>query len=359
MMNSLKFHIDFSPVGILNFMSKAERTALMKGDTSKISRMLLGTAMLTTAYYIRKQSYAGEKWYELRWGDKTIDVRPFNPFAAYLWVADFMIRIQEDRLRDFDLKGLASVFFGTRGGTSLWLVDRILDAWTGADPRKDKVTEAKRLIGKIVGGFAQPLQTFTDFASQLYPEMAVVKDVRSEPIIGEFKKRIPLNFDLPALYSATSIEYNDFGIPVARTLKKESPAWRQVTGMSLITEKNAAEKEFDRLGFLHREIFQSTGISELDHAYKNIFAPKIAIGISTVVESPVYQSLPEPMKAAYLKSLLRKAKDETRKSLKKNSDIAPYILKYKIETMTRDKRKVLDEIFGKDFLNEIIKFFIN
>ena len=359
MMNSLKFHIDFSPLGIFNFMSKAERAALMKGDTSKISRAVLGTAMLTAAYYIRKQPYAGEKWYELRWGDKTIDVRPFNPFAAYLWVADFMIRVQEDRLRDFDIKGLASVFFGTRGGTSLWLVDRIADAWTGADPRKDKVTEAKRLIGKIVGAFAQPLQTFTDFASQMFPEMAVVKDVRSEPIIGEFKKRIPLNFDLPALYSATSIEYNGFGVPVARTLKKESPAWRQVTGMSLVTEKNAAEKEFDRLGFLHREIFQSTGIPELDHAYKNIFAPKIAIGISTMVESPAYQALPEHIKGAVLKGLLKKAKKETTKSLQKNSDIAPYVLKYKIETMTRDQRKVIDEMLGKDFLKELIKFYIN
>ena len=359
MMNSLKFHIDFSPVGILNFMSKAERAALMKGDTSKISRMLLGTAMLTTAYYIRKQPYAGEKWYELRWGDKTIDVRPFNPFAAYLWVADLYIRIQEDRLRDFDLKGLASVFFGTRGGTSLWLVDRIADAISGADPRKDPVTEAKRLVGKIFGAFAQPLQTFTDFASQLYPEMAVVKDVRSEPIIGEWKKRIPLNFDLPALYSATSIEYNDFGNPVARTLIKESPAWRQVTGMSLVTAKNAAEKEFDRLGFLNREIFQSTGIPELDHAYKNIFAPKIAIGISTIVESPAYQALPEHIKGAVLKGLLKKAKKETTKSLQKNSDIAPYILKYKIETMTRDQRKVIDEMLGKDFLKELIKFYIN
>ena len=65
------------------------------------------------------------------------------------------------------------------------------------------------------------------------------------------------------------------------------------------------------------------------------------------------------MKAAYLKSLLIKAKDETRKSLKKNIDIAPYVLKYKIETMTRDQRKVIDEMLGKDFLKELIKFYIN
>ena len=36
LMNSVKFHIDFSPLGILNFLSKGERLALKAGDTSKI-----------------------------------------------------------------------------------------------------------------------------------------------------------------------------------------------------------------------------------------------------------------------------------------------------------------------------------
>ena len=77
-----------------------------------------------------------------------------------------------------------------------------------------------------------------------------------------------------------------------------------------------------------------------------------------MVESTAYQSLPEHIIAAVLKGLLNKAKKETTKSLQKNSDIAPYVLKYKIETMTRDQRKVIDEMLGKDFLKELIKFYI-
>ena len=57
--------------------------------------------------------------------------------------------------------------------------------------------------------------------------------------------------------------------------------------------------------------------------------------------------------------MLRDIKKKTTKSLQKNTDIAPYVLKYRIERMTRDQRKVIDEMLGKDFLKELIKFYIN
>ena len=40
-------------------------------------------AMLYAGYALRNQSYSGEKWYEFKVGDRTIDVRPFNPFANF------------------------------------------------------------------------------------------------------------------------------------------------------------------------------------------------------------------------------------------------------------------------------------
>ena len=96
LMNSIKFHIDFSPLGILNFLSKGERQALAKGDTSKLSRIILGTGLLSLGYWLRNQPYAGEKWYEFKVGDETIDVRALNPFAAYLYVGDLVKRYLVD-----------------------------------------------------------------------------------------------------------------------------------------------------------------------------------------------------------------------------------------------------------------------
>ena len=105
LMNSVKFHIDFSPLGILNFLSKGERQALAKGDTSKLSRIVLGTGLLSLGYWLRSQPYAGEKWYEFKVGNETIDVRALNPFAAYLY-GDLVKRYQDGTLRNVGLKDL-------------------------------------------------------------------------------------------------------------------------------------------------------------------------------------------------------------------------------------------------------------
>jgi hypothetical protein len=44
---------------------------------------------------LRKQDYAGEKWYEFKIGDRTIDTRPYNPLAAYLFVGDVINRLMD------------------------------------------------------------------------------------------------------------------------------------------------------------------------------------------------------------------------------------------------------------------------
>nr|BAR31533.1 hypothetical protein [uncultured Mediterranean phage uvMED] len=359
LVNSLKFHLEFSPTGLLKFLSKTEREAIAKGDTSTISKAAIGTAMLTTAYYLRNQEYAGEKWYEFRWGDKTIDTRPLNPFAAYLFVADTVKRLNDGTFRTLDLKGIASVFLGTRGGTGLYLVDRLIDAFTGENPALKTDEEIKKFATKILTGFAVPLQQFQDAAGQFFPEMAKVKDTSSAPIKGEFLKRIPIPNDYPTLVSATSYQINDKGLPVAKEIIREEPLYRQFTGVTLISAKNAAEKELDRLGFTSREIFQRSGIPELDFAYKNIYAVRIGLGLSEIVKSQQYQNLNNELKVFFVKSYLANAKSETMKSLQKNNDLAPYILKYKIENLSKEKRRAIDSLIGKDYLDEIINEYID
>jgi hypothetical protein len=357
LMNSIKFHIDFSPLGILNFLSKGERMALKSGDTSKISRAILGTGLLTMGYWLRSQPYAGEKWYEFNVGNRTIDVRALNPFAAYLFVGDLVKRKQEGTLRNIGLKDFGSAFLGVRAGTGLYLVDRIIDATTGQNPKYKTGELIEKFFGKVLSGFAVPLQTFQDFAAQLYPDMAIVKDTSKEPIIGEFKKRIPVPNDYPPVLSATSIEYNDQGIPVARTIRRESPAVRQLTGLTFQAEKNPAEKELDRKDFTSREIFTSTRIPELDQAIKKQLAPRIALGLSAVVESPLYQNLNEETKTIVIKQILEKFKKEAMEKIKNDSDLVPYLMRYKIEKLSKDERRILDSYLGKEYLDTMIKNF--
>ena len=358
LMNSLKFHIDFSPIGLLPFLSKKQWSKMADGDFSQISKVAIGTAMLTTAYALRKQEYAGEKWYEFKFGDRYIDVRPFNPFVAYLYVADLMIRSENGTLRDLDLKGIASVFLGSRAGTGLYLVDKLIDITTGNKPvlEEKKFDIVKQVFGNIMSTYLTPMQTALDFMAENDQELAIVRDSRSDPLWGQVKKKISPT-ELEPIYSSTSIEYTKAGIPVAKKIVRESPGYRQITGMSIIPVKNEAEKILDKNGFLPQEIFRSTGIPELDKAYKMLLAPKIALELSAVVSLPFFKKLDVNTQNYVIKEQLTKYKKDVMQSLQKDSTIMAYVLQYKINDIPKDKRKVIDDLLGKNFLFDLVKEF--
>ena len=358
LMNSLKFHIDFSPIGLLPMLSKKQLKKMAEGDFSQISKVAIGTSMLGVAYAMRKQEYAGEKWYEFKFGDRYIDVRPFNPFVAYLYVADLMIRKNEGRLRDLDLKGIASVFAGSRAGTGLYLIDKLIDITTGNKPVKsgEELTIIKSVVGNILSTYLTPMQTALDFMAENNQELAIVRDSRKDPLWGQSKKKISPE-DLPPIYSSTSIEYTKDGTPVAKRIVRESPGYRQITGMSIIPVKNEAEKMLDKNGFLPQEVFRSTGIPELDKAYKMLLAPKIALELSTVVSLPFFKRLDVNTQNYVIKEQLTKYKEDVMESLQKDSTIMAYVLQYKISKIPKDKRKVIDDMLGKNFLFDLIKEF--
>ena len=82
------------------------------------------------------------------------------------------------------------------------------------------------------------------------------------------------------------------------------------------------------MSFLPREIFISTGIIELDKAIKMKLAPAIALGVSNFVESDIYKGLDNNQKALILKSMLTEIKADVMESVRKDSDIVPYLLEY-------------------------------
>ena len=217
--------------------------------------------------------------------------------------------------------------------------------YQGENPKYNTSDVAKEAAVKALSGFAVPLQTFRDFAGSIYPEMSVVRDTSEEPLLGEFKKDY-LSTDYPPLLSATSIEFNEQGVPVARVLKEKKPAIRQLTGLTFQAPKNSAE-ELDRLQILPGEVFRRTKIPELDAAIKQELAPRIALGLSALVESPGYQSVNDQIKVVLLKRALTKFKKESFDAVKNNKDLAPYLLRYEIEKMGKDDRRYLDSILGK------------
>lgn len=357
-MNSLKFHAEYSPLGFFRYFSDGERQAFAKGNTAGMSKAIIGSGMLLAAYNLRHQPYAGEKWYEFKIGNRTIDFRPFNPFAAYLFVADAMKRTKEGTLSNLDLKGFVNVFTGVRGGTGLYLIDRFIDGVTGVNPNVDLAKEINKIAGETIGGLFVPLQTAQDAIAQFYPEMAIVKDASGNPIKDNIQKRLPLNNNLPPVVSSTSVIFDENGIPRAAPIRREEPLARQLTGVGVISAKNSAEKELDRLGIPARRIFQSTGIPELDVAYKNALAPQIAIALSKIVEAPAYQQQTNARKIFIVEQVLNDFRKNATEAIQNNEGLAPFILKYEIEKIPLSQRRILDETLGKDYLKELIRNYV-
>ena len=356
LMNSLRFHAEFSPLGFLRFLSRKDRAKIAKGDTSGLSRALIGTAMLFAAMALRKQPYAGEKWYEFKVGDRTIDTRPYNPLAAYLFVGDVINRYMNGTLRDIDLKDIVTVFAGIRGTTGLYIFDQIVDYVTNTNAKSGKeklIGGFQKWVGELLAGYLTPLQNVTDVMAEIYPDMRISRDTSSEPFSGAFKKRF-LDTDLPQATSPTNYIIDKNGNIKAAPYVKESPLVGQITGFRFITAKNEAEKEFDKLQIKYNEIFKSTGIPELDRAYKDIYSYFVGNGISNFVKTPYYQSLSFNQKVFVIKQMLNSAKRETKKILQANTELVPYLLQYDFNKLSRDKRRIIDDAIGIDYINSII-----
>ena len=355
LMNAIKFQYDYSPLGILSFLSKGARAELSRGNTSVLSKATLGTGMILAGYALRNQPYAGEKWYEFKVGDRTVDTRGYNPFAAYLFLGDVIKRYQEGTLRNLDVKGIASVLFGVRGTTGVYIVDSLINYFTDPKLNKEVIVDGlQKLLGETLAGYLTPFQNFTDVYAQFFPEARAVKETGGSEFTGAFARRFP-GSNLPTLTSPTSYIIDANGIPRAAPIYKEDPLLTQVTGLTFIPPKNPAEKELDRLGFDYREIYKSTKIPELDRAYKDKLAVSIGFGLSSIVSTPEYQNMSESFKSLIVKKSLERIKKEAKEEMQKDVSLAPYLMQVKINALDKDTRRILDDVVGLDYIDDLLK----
>jgi len=387
LVNSLKFLYEYSPLStvrgawgvatdipaaMLSFSTdglwtKGFLKRVVKGDVGGMSKAIVGWGIFATAYQIRLSKFAGEKWNEIVVGDKTIDTLPYNPLAAYLYAADLWIRYQNGTLgKQPNVKELLKVFAGTRGGTGLYFIDRLINL------AKDPMTKANTIydfIGKIANQYMTPFKTYLNLyegGKSLLEGDAVkaVKDTRTAPLETGIGLAIEKNFksifnkdELPDFTSITHAVKDENGNWVARPLRNENPLLTEFTGLTIKQPKNAAEKELDRLNFQYREIFQSTGIPFLDRMYKNLLAPQIHLGLSTLVQSPGYLKLTPNVQRLLIKEFLTAAKKNATQTLQKDPTLVPYLMEYQFYNMSVEKRKVINEVLGKDYIDTLLNEF--
>lgn len=310
LVNSLKFFSDFSPTGFLKLLSPAERTKIAGGDTSTISRAVLGTGMLGAAFAIRSSEYAGERWYELRTPDgSTIDTRAFNPFAAYLFTADVIRRKIDGRLNTLTAKDMIAGVLSSnlRAGTGLYLVDQVLGALTEAGSAEKAGRMLAGLAGETLAGFATPIQQLTDALAEYDDELQVIRETRMEPFAGPIKAKIPgLAQTLPEAESPTR------GAP----MRRGAPLLKQLTGILLSDPKNPVERELDRLGFTRQEVLPSSGDPEVDRLVAQKMGPLAERRLGFLVTSGGYHAMSDAAKGNRLREGLiemrQRAREEAR-----------------------------------------------
>ena len=400
LVNSLKFLYDYSPlptviggaravadIPLAAITFSADKTftksffkKLKDGETSGMVKSVMGWALFGTAMQIRGSNIAGEKWNEIKVGNKTIDVYPYNPLAAYLYVADLIDRYQAGTLGTMSgrAKEIAKVFAGTRGGTGLYLVDQLLESLASEGSNKGK-RFVNELLGKIAAQYFTPFKTYMGFLDAADGNIEAAKDSKTstldnakfDPLVS-IKNNLKTIFnpaELPDLTSVTHAIQGEDGNWKARPLKQEGAnilgkdipgnVITELTGVGIKQSKNSAEIELDKLNFQYREIFRSTGIPVLDRAFKNVFAPMIHNGLSQIVEGAGYQSMSVNMKRLLIKEFITAAKKDTMKVLQADASLVPYLMEYDISKIPSAQRKILNDVLGSDYLNTLLREFQN
>jgi hypothetical protein len=336
MYNAWKFHMEYSPLGLL--------PVLRSGTTRDWAKQITGMASLTAAYGIRSSNVAGEKWYQVKVGDRTIDIRPFNPMAAHFFMAEFARRVvqgERPMLGRELVEGLLGL--NLRAGTGLAIMDQFVDAistygWQDEWQWKKAMRGFGEVAGEWIGGFATPFQQLQDFADAFIDEP--YKPERKGNILSDpFKARLPgAQLMLP---------------PAVNPLHDETPM-RQATiarllGVSVEAPRTAAEKAYQKHGMGPGLILPRTGINEWDRHMAAYMAMMVDAIVNPFVQTPNYATLSPAQQALALRQVTAATREiATYFAINSKPVLAGQA---KMQTMPQLERRVLLELFGPEVIN--------
>jgi hypothetical protein len=343
MVSAIRFQAEYNPLGVARLLSKKNRDAMMAGDPEVLSKAIVGSGLFGAAYLFRDSDAAGEKWSEAKLPDgRVIDMKAYFPVPQYLLVADIVHRYNEGKLKGqtldqaIDAKEIFQAITGSqfRAGTGLYVVDEFIKDLTdaGSDPKK-----YLDIVGKFAADYGSaiftPMQTLKDFYAQYNPDEAVYRDTKGN-FLGTLTRSIPgaqRALDVPEAESPTR----------EGPMTTDSPALRQLLGVTIRPAKNIVESELDRLGIAPYKMGSNSGDVDTDRLVNRDLGIIAERGIAPLLQSPEYQSLDNVGKSAAIKELYSKAREAANaKFTAENPELA--ILK-RFKSMKREERIVLGQ----------------
>jgi len=301
--NSLRAIYEFTPLGITKFLNPKTIKALLKGDEVAMrsaARVFIGANMQMLAIALRNSEHAGDKWYEVKVGGKTIDTRPWGPiFPTYLFIAEAL----KGNWEKIGVKDVVEGLTGIRrlAGSGLFMIDLLggEESWEGL---KKSLT---RIGQDFIGGFGNfwGFKTFKDFVAEFNQDEAIVRYVKGQPIWARLQSKIPwLSQKLP--------EYPD--ITQAKPYMEEMPSIKQLTGLSLREKKNFLGKEMDRLNITTTQVWPKTGYPEIDRLIAEKTGYLMERASEVLEKSEKYQKADDYDKEQTIKEFFSQAKKEVK-----------------------------------------------
>ena len=342
--NAVRAIWEHSPAGALKLLHPKYHSILASGDPRAAveiaTRAGIGSALFAAASWIRNSQFAGEKWYEVRVGDKTIDARPYGPLLPiYLFLAQAVKDPSQFKLRDW-VEGTLGI--NRMAGTTLFITSVL--AGENPDTLKRKLAE---FSGQFLGGFTVPLRTFQDFVAQFDPDEGIVRETREAPVVGPAMANIPgVSKQLPPKPALTR----------GGSIRREYPALRQMTGLTVRT-KNFLERELDRVGLKFFELAPRTGNVTIN----NLITRRIGFAadrLGRLLErSPVYPRLSDEDQREVLSEAYRQLRKASKSAVTSQEApaVAGVIQRQLQRKSLEQRRKLLESSKRKGLLSPQVR----
>lgn len=275
-----------------------------KGNVPRaVARTIIGSSMLLLAYQFRQSDYAGEKWYELKFGDTTVDARPFGPFSTYLFFAE-SIRRKINGEKAFTVGEIALAFGASSGpgGTGIAIAEKLYDY--AANDQWDKWQRVvKTELGDLGRSLLTPVRQVKDFIAAFDESQAITRDTSDAPVLGPIADSIPYaSMDLPPAQRATT----------ADPIKQEHPVVKQLTGWRVESAKNFLEQQLDELHFTSQEIRPNTGIGQLDALEKRLMGPMMDQLGAELEKDEAFKSMGKAARADFILEAIKDIRSDVR-----------------------------------------------
>ena len=343
--NAVKTIVDYSPGGLLRFVSPKNAKLLAKGDEQSlryVARAAVGVNMFLIANYIRNSDHAGEKWYEMKVAGKTVDVRPFGPLLpTYMFLSEAIKGDLKFGPKDW-VEGMLGV--NRIAGTTLFLTSML----SGQESFEGFQKEIQKFAGTFLAGFATPAITVKDLLGNFMKEERIARYTKENPLLGPTLERIP--FARRLLPEAPSVTR-------AEPFEREAPGFRQLTGITLST-KTPIEQELDKLQMSFFDFVPKTGDKFIDRLLTTQMGSFIEQKASRI-KDPDYQALDDFDKEESLRDLFKQARAAAKEQVlsENKNEIAARFYEVLLDKKDNEERNETwnkwEHKLGKNFMGEL------